>query len=156
MFTKVLVARKRKFSVSPLNVVKSFLTVIFLNPIRLIILFDCNQLSNEYFIRLSGRSDANNTTRVYAEEKFRSSRVESMENTIHFINFSSCPQAKRRITRICRSNKFSDWGGEKRSVGVAIKAIILSFFFLPRSKTFIRISSSIFSKCSFYIHDVSF
>lgn len=108
--------------------------MIFLNPIRLIILFDCNQLSNEYFIRLSARSDANNTTRVYAEEKFRSSRVESMENTIHFINFSSCPRAKRRITRICRSNKFSDWGGEKRSVGVAIKAIILSFFFCQEVK----------------------
>lgn len=78
-------------------------------------------------------ADQMQTTRhAFTEEKFRSSRVESMENTIHFINFSSCPRAKRRITRICRSNKFSDWGGEKRSVGVAIKAIILSFFFFAK------------------------
>lgn len=116
--------------------------MIFLNPIRLIILFDCNQLSNEYFIRLSGRSDANNTTRVYAEEKFRSSRVESMENTIHFINFSSCPRAKRRITRICRSNKFS--GGRKKECGRSNKSNHFIFFFFCQEVKLLSESSGLY------------
>lgn len=120
-----------------------------------------NQLSNEFFT-LDYLADRVETTRhAFTGGKFRSSRAESMENAIHFINFSSCPRAKRRMTRTCRSNKFSDWsgGGEKKERGRSNGTNRFIYFFSSpplKKQNFIRISSCIFSNCSFYIHDVSF
>lgn len=99
-----------------------------------------NQLSNEFFT-LDYLADRVETTRhAFTGGKFRSSRAESMENAIHFINFSSCPRAKRRMTRTCRSNKFSDWSGrgEKKGRGRSNGTNRFIYFFSSpplRSKT---------------------